>query len=181
MRRGMSKLASRTRVITLAAVLAVLATTLGATAILAAPADSTAAAGMRHPAVDNTSRTVDLVISSAANQVVSSATMALGDKNHGCNVTATAEVERTVDTTGVYIFSIGRGGTTSTTSSERRMEFISSADADVIWANAATSQGYDNLSGSQTFNFLARKSSAGTANTTVTNATIHVICANKQL
>jgi hypothetical protein len=175
------KLTFGTRVIVVGALIAVLATTLGATALLANPEDATSGTSPLHPAVDNTSRTTDLVVSSATNTAVVSAVMDLGAKSHGCEVTASAEVERTVNTTGVYVFSIGLAGTTGTTSSERRVEFVATADGDVIWEDAATNQGYDNLSGSQTFNFFVRKASAGTPNSTITNATISVVCANAQL
>jgi hypothetical protein len=164
-------------------ILALLATTFGATALMAQSSDATSSAlqDPRHPAVDNTSRTVDFTVTSSTNASLVSAIMDLGPKSHGCEVTASAEVDRTVDGTGVYVFSIGLDSTTSTTSSERRIEFVSTADQDVIWENAATSQGYDSLSGSHTFNFLVRKDSAGFVNTTVTNATISVVCANAQL
>jgi len=180
-----SKLLFGTRTVMLGAVIALLATTLGATALLAQPADvsvtSPAALAPLHPAVDNTYRTSDFTVSSSTNAILVQAIMDLGAKSHGCEVTASAEVDRTVDATGVYVFSIGLDGTTSTTSSERRIEFVSTADTDVVWENAATNQGYDSLSGSHTFNFLVRKDLSGYANTTVTNATISVVCTNAQL
>jgi len=171
------------RALMLGLILALLATTFGATALMAQSSDATSSALLdpRHPAVDNSSRTVDFTVTSSTNATLLSAVMDLGSKTHGCEVTATAEVDRTVDGTGVYVFSIGLDGTTSTTSSERRIEFVSTADQDVIWLSVATSQGYDSLSGSHTFNFLVRKDLAGYPNTTVTNATISVVCANAQL
>ena len=172
------------RTIVLGGAIALLAMALGATALVAEPQDVTAAAGSSsptHTGVDHTSRTVDFTVTSSTNASLVAAVLDLGAKLHGCEVTASAEVDRTSDATGVYVFSIGLDGATSTTSSERRIEFVSTADQDVIWENAATNQGYDNLSGSHTFNFLVRKDSAGFANTTVTNATISVVCANSQL
>jgi hypothetical protein len=178
------KLVSGTRMILLGAAIAVLMLTMvAAVAVVAQPRDATSAApsGAMHPAVDNTSRTIDLVVTSSTNAVVTSAIMDLGAQMHGCEVTASAEVDRTTNTTGVYVFSIGLGGTTSTTSSERRVEFVATVDGDVIWEDATTAQGFDNLSGSQTFNFLVRKEAATTPDTTITNATITVVCANAQL
>jgi hypothetical protein len=169
------------RAITVGALIAILATTAGATALLANPGDSTSSGSPLHPAVDNTSRTADMVITSATNTSVVAAVMDLGAKSHGCEVTASAEVQRTVNTTGVYVFSIGLAGTTSTTSSERRIEFVATADADVVWVDAATNQGYDNLSGAQTFNFFVRKAASSYPDATITNASISVVCANAQL
>jgi hypothetical protein len=94
---------------------------------------SSASLDPRHPVVDNSSRTTDLTVTATTNMTVVSADLNLGAKSHGCEVTASAEVQRTMDHAGVYIFSIGLDGTTSTTSSERRMQFVSTADIDVIW------------------------------------------------
>jgi hypothetical protein len=166
-----------------AAVVAIALTILAMSSVVAQPQDATSAGSSApmHPAVDNTSRTSDLVVTSSTNTVITSAVMNLGTNSHGCEVTASAEVDRTVNTTGTYVFSIGLGGTTSTTSSERRLEFVATADTDVIWGNATTAQGFDSLTGSQTFNFLVRKEAATTPDTTVTNATITVVCADAQL
>jgi hypothetical protein len=166
-----------------AAIAALALTMIAAVSVVAQPRDATSSGSSApmHPAVDNTSRTTDLVVTSSTNTVITSAIMNLGAQTHGCEVTASAEVDRTTNTTGVYVFSIGLGGTTSTTSSERRVEFVATADADVIWEDATTAQGYDSLSGSQTFNFLVRKEAATTPDTTVTNATITVVCADAQL
>jgi len=173
----------RTRTMILAVVLALSSTMVAATAIMAAGQDRSVTRsgpeGPNHPIVDNTSRTTDLAVSSTSNVSVVAATVALGTKSHGCEVSASAEVERTTDGTGTYVFSIGLDGTTSTVSSERRIEFVSTADTDVIWEDATTTQGYDNLSGSHTFNLLVRRSSG--VNTTVTNATITLVCTDAQL
>jgi hypothetical protein len=169
----------RPRTIVFGVMVALLATTLGATALVAQPKDASVTSdGPLHPAVDNTSRTTDLLVTSTANVTIVGATMDLGAKSHGCEVSASAEVERTVDATGLFVFSIGLDGTTSTPSSERRLELLSTPDQDVVWGNAATNQGYDALSGVRTFNFLVRASGV---NTTVTNATITVVCTNAQL
>jgi hypothetical protein len=171
----------RPRTIVFGVMVALLATTLGATALVAQPKDASVGTsdGPLHPVVDNTSRTADLLVTSTAFVTIVGATMDLGAKSHGCEVSASAEVQRTVDGTGTYVFSVGLDGTASTVSSERRLEFVSTADTDVVWGNAATNQGYDALSGAHTFNFLVRKSSG--ADTTVTNATITVVCTNRQL
>jgi hypothetical protein len=169
------------RSLALGAIVAMLVTILGATALVAAPEDSSVSAPDVPLAsgIDNTSRTTDLVVTSTSNVSIVSATVALGTKTEGCNVTATASVSRTVDGTGFYVFSVGLDSTTSTLSSERRIEFVSTTDADVVDEIAATSQGYDSLTGTHTFNFLVRKSSG--VDTTVTNATILVECNTKQL
>jgi hypothetical protein len=179
-----SKLAFGVRTIVAGGIIALLATTVGATALGAQPKDaavSRTALRPLHPAVDNTSRTSDLGVTSTTNTTIVSAVMNLGVNLHGCEVTATAEIDRTVNGTGTYVFSLGQNSTTSTTSSERRLEFVATSDTDVIWGNAATSQGYDDLSGTQTFNFLVRKDFSSAVNTTVTNATISVVCTDTQL
>jgi hypothetical protein len=171
----------RARSLMVVAIVAMVVTILGGTALIAAPGDSSVSAPDVPLAsgIDNTSRTTDLIVSSTSNVSIVSATVDLGTKVEGCNVTATASVSRTVDGTGFYIFSVGLDGTTSTLSSERRIEFVSTADGDVIDEIAATTQGYDSLTGVHTFNFLVRKSSG--VDTTVTNATILVECNTKQL
>jgi hypothetical protein len=163
---------------------ALVATMLGATAIVARPQDPSVSTsgGPLHPAVDNSSRTSDMIVSSSSNTTIVSALMDLGAKTHGCEVTASAEVLRgTSGSSGIYVFSIGLDGTASTLSSERKTQFVWTADQDVFWEHAATNQGYDNLSGGHGFNFLVRKSDQFAPNTTVTNATISVVCADKQL
>jgi hypothetical protein len=169
------------RPLILGAIVAILGTTLGATALIAGPEDSSVSAPNVPLAsgIDSTSRTTDLVVTSTANVSIVSATVSLGTKVEGCNVTATASVSRTVDGTGFYIFSVGLDSTTSTLSSERRIEFVSTAESDVVDEIAATTQGYDSLTGVHTFNFLVRKSSGSDA--TVTNATLQVECNSKQL
>src|SRR2546421_1010060 len=87
------------RALMLGLILALLATTFGATALMAQSSDATSSALLdpRHPAVDNSSRTVDFTVTSSTNATLLSAVMDLGSKTHGCEVTATAEVDRTVD------------------------------------------------------------------------------------
>jgi hypothetical protein len=174
----------RPRTVVLGAMVALVATMLGATAIVARPQDPSVSGsgGPLHPAVDNTSRTADMIVTSTENTTIVSAVMDLGAKTHGCEVTASAEVKLTEDSFNVDVFSIGLDGTTNTVSSERRVHFVGTADFDVIWENAATNQGYDNLAGVHTFNFLVRNLlGAELRATTVTNATISVVCADRQL
>ncbi len=164
------------------AAMAALVATLGAGTLLAQENDAMSGpSSVLHPAVDNTSRTTDLVVTLDTNAVVAEAVMDLGAKSHGCEVTASAEVFRSTDAPGTYVFSIGRGSTASTTSSERRVQFVATGDLDVVWEDVATNQGYDNLTGIQTFYVLVRKKSQADADTTLTNETLSVVCANAQL
>jgi len=169
------------RTVILGAVVALVATTLGATALFAQPGDpsvtSLSSTEPEHVGVDNSSRTIDFLVTSTANAVLVTAVVDLGAKMHGCEVSASASVLQTGLDIGEYVFSIGLDGITSTASSERIVAFVN-ISLDGI---AATDQGYDNLSGRHTFYFLVRKSSGFDVDTTVTNATITVVCANKQL
>src|SRR5580765_7494728 len=82
--------------------------------------------------VDQTSTTVDDVISTATPDVLVSAAVSLAAAhNHGCIVTASAEVSRSSDATGVYVFGISLDNAAATsTASDRRIEFLSTADTD---------------------------------------------------
>ena len=132
--------------------------------------------------MDDTSRTVDLVVTSTTPAALVSATLALAaDHTHGCEVTASAEIERTTNATGTYIFGISLDNSSTTVaSSDRRVEMVATADIDVIWEDAATNQGFSGLSGSHTFFFSVRKQVSGDPNATITAATISVVCMKKQ-
>jgi hypothetical protein len=133
--------------------------------------------------VDQTSTTVDDVISTTTPDILVSASVSLAAAhNHGCIVTASAEVSRTSDATGVYVFGISLDSVVATsTASDRRIEFVSTTDLDSIWISVSSTMGFDNLTGSHTFYWSARKDSAGYADTTVTNSSIIVDCQKGQL
>jgi hypothetical protein len=170
---------SRNRLLFLAAaiVLAALMALTGSTALSARPQRPAAPL----EGVDHTETTTDDTITTTTPDVLVSATVFLSG-TQGCVITGSAEVNRTSNATGTYVFGISMdtSGTTLATS-DRRVEFVATADTDLIWEEVTTVEGFDNLSGTHTFFFSARKSSSSTATTTVTASGISVICSNTQL
>ncbi len=131
--------------------------------------------------VDHTETTTDDGISTTTPDTLVSATVALTG-TQGCVVTASAEVDRTSNATGTYIFGLNVDTTASTlATSDRRVEFVATPDTDLIWEEVSTVQGFDNLTGTHTFYFSARLASSGTPTTTVTASGIIVVCSDTQL
>lgn len=130
---------------------------------------------------DGSATTVDdSITGTTPDTLVSVATANLSAAhNHICLVTASAEANWGGN--GSYIFGLSMDGGAVVAESERRIEFVDTADNDSTWTEVSTTYAFTNVSGSHTFYFSARKNAAGNANMTVTASSMTLVCVKKVL
>jgi hypothetical protein len=166
------KLLWLTQAIVITAVLAVLS----ATTLSAQPRE--APSEVQDNVLAHAETTNDIVVTSTANVVLLQVTVTLSTlHNHTCLVTASGEVSKNYGFTATYIFGLSVDQSlVQLTTSNRRVEFVSTDVEDVEWESVATTAGWAALTGAHTFYFLARKQLASYDNATVTNASMIVVC-----
>lgn len=132
---------------------------------------------------DFSSRTTDLDITSTTPQTLNSVVTAnlSAAHPHICVVTASATINKnTSQDSGLDIFGLSMDSTNTTEASSDRVSLLIDGEPQT-YETVSTVQGFDNVSGSHTFRFSARKFSNAWHTNTVTASTMTVVCVKKQI